>query len=121
MPLILIGGLFYSLFINILVQYPSVKVSEVGSIFKTSDFQVAFASNFVKNPTISMDDFKNTMSFQDQENMNLFEFTRYVNNPDELNLTLESFSKNLLVESEKVGDSTSGAVFISESDSKLGV
>ena len=112
-PLLFLGGIFYALFSKTLLEYPSAKVSEVGSIFKTTDFQVAFASNFAKNPTISMKVFENTGAFHDQENLNLFNFTNYENNPDELNSTLKSFSKNLLVDSEKVGDSRNGAVFIS--------
>ena len=109
------------IFGGILAPYPPLNVSQVGSIFKKTQFQISFASDFTKSQAVSMDDFKNTGAFQEQENMNLSDFTNYGNDPDELNATLKSFSKNLLVESEKVGDPKDGAVFISQSDSKLGV
>ena len=93
--------------------HPTLNVSNVGSIFETNEFYVAFASNFATSPDVSMHDFQNTEAFQDQERLNLSNFTNYDNDPADLNATLKSFSKNLLFASEKIGDSTDGAVFIS--------
>jgi hypothetical protein len=112
LPLIGMGFYLKTLFSKELSQYTSVNVSEVGSIFKTNDFEVAFASNLTKSQAVSMNTFKNTGAFQDQENVNLFNFTNYDSYPDDVNSTLKSFSKNLLVESEKVGDPRNGAVFM---------
>jgi len=71
LPLVFAGALFLASFSPAFEPYPSNNVSDVSGIFETSDFQVAFASNFVKSPVISMEDFENTGAFQDQENMNL--------------------------------------------------
>ena len=71
LPAVFAGALFLAVFEGALDPYPANNVSDVSGIFETSDFQVAFASNFVKSPVVSMKDFENTGAFQDQENMNL--------------------------------------------------
>lgn len=63
-----------------------------------------------------MSDFQSAPAFQDQNNLNLSNFTNYETDPDSANATLKLFSKNLLVESEKIGVPKDGAIFISESD-----
>jgi hypothetical protein len=71
LPLVFAGALFLATLSPAFKPLPSNNVSEVSGIFETNDFQVDFASNFVKSPVISMEDFENTGAFQDQENMNL--------------------------------------------------